>query len=131
MLESCSILPEVKTFIVVFQIITHSSRSLNGRWGIKDDRTTTFLNSSLPSAFQRASFNPNPVHSDIYIYDLPISFSVYLSFSLLVPCLVGSSSQDLLIFLCAHIISICVFSQWCLRYSYSPMACQWSYFLHL
>ena len=43
--------------------LTHSSRSLNDRWGIKHDRATTFLHSSLSSAFRRASPNPNPVHS--------------------------------------------------------------------
>ena len=46
--------------------LTHLSRSLNDRWGIKDDRATTFLHSSLPSAFRRVSPNPNPVHSDIF-----------------------------------------------------------------
>ena len=46
-------------------LLTQSSRSLNDRWGIKDNRATTFLHSSLFSGFQRASSNPNPVHSDI------------------------------------------------------------------
>ena len=45
--------------------LTQSSRSLNDRWGIKDNRATTFRHSSLSSAFQRASSKPNPVHSDI------------------------------------------------------------------
>ena len=44
----------------------------------------------------------------ILIYYLSISFSVCLSFSLLVPRTVGSSLQVLLIFLFAHTISICV-----------------------
>ena len=56
------------------------------------------------------------------IYYLPISFSVCLSFSLLVPCAVGSSLQVLLILLCAHIISICVFSV-VIRSSYNPITC--------
>ena len=43
---------------------------------------------------------------------LPISFSVCLSFSLLVQCPVGSSSQVLLILFCAHTISVFVSSQW-------------------
>ena len=43
---------------------------------------------------------------------LPISFSVYLSFSLLVQCSVGSSLQVLLILFCAHTISVFVSSQW-------------------
>ena len=47
---------------------THSSRCLNDRWGIKDDRAITFLHSSLSSAFRRASPNPNPDHSDIIIF---------------------------------------------------------------
>ena len=42
-----------------------SSGSLNGRWGIKDDRATAFLHSSLSSAFRRASPNPHPIHSDL------------------------------------------------------------------
>ena len=45
--------------------LTHSSCSLNDRWGIKGDRATTFLYSSLSSAFRAASPNPNSVHSDI------------------------------------------------------------------
>ena len=36
---------------------THSSHSLNDHWGIKDDWATTFLHSSLPSAFLKASLN--------------------------------------------------------------------------
>ena len=43
---------------------------------------------------------------------LPISFSVCLSFSLLVPCPVGSSLQVLFILFCAHTISVFVSSQW-------------------
>ena len=43
---------------------------------------------------------------------LPISFSVCLSFSLLVQCPVGSSLQVLLILFCAHTISVFVSSQW-------------------
>ena len=45
--------------------LTHSSRGLNDRWGIKDDRANTFLSSSLSSVFRKASPTPNPVHSDI------------------------------------------------------------------
>ena len=43
---------------------------------------------------------------------LPISFSVCLSFSLLVQYPVGSSLQVLLILFCAHTISVFVSSQW-------------------
>ena len=43
---------------------------------------------------------------------LPISFSVCLSFSLLVQCPEGSSLKVLLILLCAHTISVFVSSQW-------------------
>ena len=43
---------------------------------------------------------------------LPISFSVRLSFSLLVQCPVGSSLQVLLILFCAHTISVFISSQW-------------------
>ena len=50
--------------------LTHSSRSLNDRWGIKEDRATTFLHSSLSSAFRRVSPNPNRVHSDIFSFHL-------------------------------------------------------------
>ena len=42
---------------------SHSSHSLNDRWGIKDDQATTFLHSSVSSAFRGASPNPNPVHT--------------------------------------------------------------------
>ena len=45
----------------------------------------------------------------ILLWCLSISFSVCLSFSLLVQCPVGSSLQVLLILLCAHIISVCGF----------------------
>ena len=44
---------------------THSYRSLNDRWGIKNDRATIFLHSSLSTAFRGASSNLNPVHCDI------------------------------------------------------------------
>ena len=87
---------------------THSSRGLNDRWGIKDDRATTFLRSSLSSAFQKASPNLNPIHSDILSSHL---FLICLSFSLPVPCPVGSSLQVLLILLCTHTISTCISSQ--------------------
>ena len=50
---------------VVVVSLTHSSLCLNNRYGIKDDRATTFLHSSLSSAFRRASPNPKHVHSDI------------------------------------------------------------------
>ena len=43
---------------------------------------------------------------------LPISFSVCLSFSLLVQCPVGSSLQVLLILFCAHTISVFVSSHY-------------------
>ena len=41
----------------------HLSLSLVDRWGTKDDWATTFLHSSLCSAFRRASPNFKPVHS--------------------------------------------------------------------
>ena len=53
-----------------------SSRGLNDLWGIKDARASTYLHSSLSSAFRRASPNPNPVHSGI----IPVPLSVCLSF---------------------------------------------------
>ena len=96
-----------------YVLLTHSSRSVNDRWGIKDDRATTFLHSSLSSAFRRASHNPGqqlfsippcphpfeglhltPILSILICY-LLISFSVCLSFSLLVQCPEGSSLQVL------------------------------------
>ena len=52
------------THITVMKWFTHSSRSLNDHWGIKEDLATTFLRFSLSSAFQRASPNLNLVHSD-------------------------------------------------------------------
>ena len=44
----------------------------------KDDRTTTFLHSSLPSAFRRALPNPNPVHSDILSSHLLFCLAFFL-----------------------------------------------------
>ena len=70
--------------------------SLNDRWGIKDNRATTFLHSSLFSAFRSVSPNfklPVPICCH------PISFSVSLSFSFLLSCPVGSSLQVPLILL--------------------------------
>ena len=87
----------------------HLSLSLVDRWGTRDDWATTFLHSSLFSAFRSASPNFKPVHSVTLSSHL---FFVYLSFSLLVQCPVGSSLQVLLILLCAHTISVCVSSQW-------------------
>ena len=75
--------------------LNHSSRSLNDRWGIKDDWVTTFLHSSL---FE--GLHPTLILS-ILVYCLSFSFSVCLSFSLPVPCPVGSSLQVLLISLYA------------------------------
>ena len=88
----------------------HLSLSLVDRWGTKDDRATTVLHSSLFSAFRRASPNFKLILS-IPLRCLPISFSVCLSFSLLVQCPVGSSLQVLLILFCAHTISVCVTGQ--------------------
>ena len=61
---SLSFFVHLQTFISL-----HLSPSLNDRWGIKDDRATTFLHSSLFSAFERTSANLKPVHTDmLYIY---------------------------------------------------------------
>ena len=85
--------------------------SLNDRWGIKDNRATTFLHSSLFSAFRSVSPNfklPVPICCH------PISFSVSLSFSFLLSCPVGSSFASPADLVMAHMctISIYVFSQW-------------------
>ena len=57
--------------------LTHAPHSLNDPWGITDDQTTTFLHSSLSSAFRRASAKPNPFHYDI---DLVEPFSTWSSY---------------------------------------------------
>ena len=63
--------------------LTHSSRSrsLNDRWCIKDDRVTTFLHSSMSSAFRWASTNHNPVHSAMMtsLYSKPALIASNLS----------------------------------------------------
>ena len=75
--------------------LTHSSRSLNDRWCIKDDRATTFLHSSLSSAFRKASTNPNPVNSDILSSHLFFCLPVLLP-SCTVPCrIIFASPLDL------------------------------------
>ena len=100
--------------------LTHSSRVLKGRWGIKDDRTTTFLHSSLSSDFRKASLNPNPVHSD--------TLSSHLFFCLpfllppcTVPCrIIFASPVDLV--MCQHHLHL-RFLTVLIRSSYGPIAC--------
>ena len=74
---------------------THSSRSLNDRWGIQDDPATTFLHSSLSSTFRRASSNPYPVRSDILSSHLFFCLPFLLP-SCTVPCrIIFASPVDL------------------------------------
>ena len=87
----------------------HLTLSLVDRWGTKDDWATTFLRSSLFSAFRRASPNFKPVHSvtlsSLLFFCLPI---------LLPPCTVPcrimfASPVDLV--MCPFHLSL-RFSQW-------------------
>ena len=100
--------------------LTHSSRSLNDRWGIKDNRTTTFLHSSLSSAFQRASSSLNPVHSDI------LSSYLFLCLPfLLPPCIVlcriiFASPVDLA--MCPYHLNLSFFTL-VIRSSYGQITC--------
>ena len=81
----------------------HTSRSLDDPWGIKDDRATTFLHSSLSSAFQRVSPNSYPVHSDILSSHLFFCLSFLLP-PCTVPCrIIFSSPVDLVMCPC-HLI---------------------------
>ena len=104
--------------------ITHSlnlsSRSLNDRWGIKDDRSTTSLHFSLSTAFRRASPNPNPVHSDI--------LSSHLFFCLLfllppcnMPCrIIYANPVDLV--MCPYYLNLRFYTV-VIRSTYGLMAC--------
>ena len=99
---------------------THSSRGLNDCWGIKDNRATTFLHPSLSSAFRRASPNPNPVHLDKYY--LPISFSVCLSSSLLLPALCDICASPVDLIMCPYHLNL-RFLTVVIISSYGPIAC--------
>ena len=67
--SACRIGPERISFTSL-----HSSRGLNGSWGIKDDRATTFHHSSLSSPLRRVSPNSNPVHSDTCLLSYHLIF---------------------------------------------------------
>ena len=100
--------------------LTRSSRSLNDRWGIKDNPATTFLHSSLSSAFQRASSNPNRVHCDM--------LSSYLFFCLpfllnpcTVPCrIIFAGPVDLV--MCPYHLNLSFLTP-VMRSSYGPITC--------
>ena len=95
--------------------LIQSNRSLNDRWTIKDDQATTFLHSSLFSAFQRASANPNPVHSDI------LSSHLFFCLPFLVPpCTMSCTIIDLV--MCPYHLNLC-FLTVVRRSLYSPLAC--------
>ena len=100
--------------------LTHSFRSLIDRWGIKDDRATTFLHSSLSSAFRRASPNPNPVHSDMLSFHLIFFLPLLLS-PRTVPCrIIFASPVDLV--MCPNHLNL-RFLTVLIRSSYGPIAC--------
>ena len=100
--------------------LTHSSRNLNDRWGIKDDRATTFLHSSLSSAFRWASPNPNPVHSDI-LSSLTFFCLPFLLPPCTVPCrIIFASPVDLV--MCPYHLHLC-FLTVVVRTSYGQIAC--------
>ena len=100
--------------------LSHSSRSLDDRWGIEDDRATTFLYSSLSSAFRRASPNPNPVYS--YILSSHLFFCLPFLFP---PCselymIIFASPVDLVMslnHLNLRFLTVVI------RSSYGPIAC--------
>ena len=99
---------------------THSSRSLNDRWGFKDNRITTFLHSSLSSAFRRASSNPNLVHSDMLSSHL-FSCLPFLLPPCTVPCrIIFASPVDL--FMYPYHINLRFLSV-VIRSLYGPIAC--------
>ena len=100
----------------------HLSRSLKGRWGIKDDRVITFLHSSLSSAFRRASSNPIPAHSDILSFHLHFCLPFLLP-SCTVPCrIIFASLVDLFNFMCPYHLNL-RFLRVVIRSSYDPIAC--------
>ena len=98
---------------------SYSLRSLNDRWGIKDDWATTFLHSSLSSAFRRAPPNPNPVHYDILSFHLFFCLSLLLPPST-VPCRIFASPVDF--GMCPHHLNL-RFLAVVIRSSHSPIAC--------
>ena len=106
--------------MIVVHALTHSSRSLNDRWGIKDDRATTFLHSSLPSAFGRASPNHNPVHSDNYIISHLFNYMPFLFPPCTVPGrIIFASPIDLV--MCPYRLNL-RFLKVVIRSSYGPVA---------
>ena len=62
--------------------LTYLSRSLDDRWGTKDDRVPIFLYPTLFSAFRRASTNLKSVHS-IALSSVCLSFSLPASTTVL------------------------------------------------
>ena len=100
--------------------ITRSSRSLNDRWGFKDNRATTFHHSSLSSAFQMASSNPYPVHSDILSSHLFFCLPFLLP-PCTVPCrIIFASPVDLV--MCPYHLNLS-FLTLVIRSSYGPIPC--------
>ena len=100
--------------------LTHSSRSLHDRWLLKDDRATTFLHSSLSSAFRRASPNPNPVHSGVLSCHLFLCLPFFLP-----PCtascrVIFASPVDLV--MSPYHLNL-RFLPVVIRSSYGPIAC--------
>ena len=75
--------------------LPHSSRTLNDSWGIKDDRATAFLHSSLSSAFRRASSNPKHVHPDNFVF--PFFCLVFLLRPCAMPCMIIFASHVVLV----------------------------------
>ena len=79
--------------------LTHSSRSLNDRWDIKDDRVTTFFH-----CFRRASPNPNTAHSDILSSHLFFCLPFLLP-PCIVPCrIIFASPVDLV--MCPYYLNL-------------------------
>ena len=99
---------------------SHSSRSLNESWGIKDDRATTFLHSFPSSAFRRASPNPNPAQSDKLSSHLSFCLPFLLP-SCTVPCkIIFASPVDLVV--CPYHLSLCSVTI-LIRSPYDPITC--------
>ena len=101
--------------------LTQSSRSLNDRWSIKDNRATTFLHFCLSSAFQRTSSNPNPVHCDMLSSYLFFFCVPFLLPPCTVPCrVIFASPVDLV--MCPYNLNLS-FLTVVIRSSYGPITC--------
>ena len=101
-------------------LLTHSSRSLNDRWGVKDDQTL-FSIPLCPQPFE--GLHTTLIMSILLIYYLPISFFC-LPFTLspcTVPCrIIFASPVDIV--MCPYHLNL-RFLTVVIRSSYGPIAC--------